>query len=172
MNAALIRDTLAAIADAKTLLEALRVESAESAADEFNNHTAEQKINRLQRSIDRENDQIAARKAREKRRKELEQLRKKNAATPTKTDEGKATPAKPSYADRVIRDERGRVVAIRLRHGGQDVFLTAGGKLIGREVDGRTFDATSRFRGHGRQGLRLVGTSQNRSKPPRKGLQE
>ena len=172
MNATLIRDTLAAIEDAKTLLKILRAESADGAVDAFNNHAAEEKIARLQRSIDRENDQIAARKAREKRRKELEQLRKKNAATPTKTDEGKATPAKLSYADRVIRDERGRVIAYRLRHGGQDVFLTAGGKLIGREVDGRTYDATSRFRGYGRQGLRLVGTSQNRSKPPRKGRQE
>lgn len=172
MNAAriaLIRETLAELADAKTLLEILLVEAADGAIDAFNNHAAEEKIDRLERSIDRENDQIAARKAREKRRKELEQLRKKNAATPTKTDEGKATPAKPSYSDRVVRDERGRVIAYRLRHGGQDVFLTAGGKLIGREVDGRTFDATSRFRGYGRQGLRLVGTSQNRSKPPTRG---
>ena len=37
------------------------------------------------------------------------------------TDEAKATPAKLSYSDHVIRDERGRVIAYRLRHGGQDV---------------------------------------------------
>ncbi len=171
-TAAILLDAAITAAETRATLLALIAEAGESRIDVLNTRAAEDKIDRLQRAMDREQELIDRLKNRQRRSQWLEKLRKKNAATPTKTDEAKATPAKPSYADRVIRDERGKVIAYRVRHGGQDVFLTAGGKLIGREVDGRTFDATSRFRGHGRQGLRLVGTSQNRSKPPRKGLQE
>ena len=157
-TAAILLDAAITAAETRATLLALIAEAGESKIDAFNTRAAEDKIGRLQRAMDREQELIDRLKARQRRRQWLEKLRKQNAAdsTPTKTDEGKATPAKLSYADHVIRDERGRVIAYRFRHGGQDVFLTAGGKLIGREVDGRTYDATSRFRGYGRQGLRLV----------------
>lgn len=159
-TAAILLDAAITAAETRATLLSLIAEAGESRIDVLNTRAAEDKIDRLQRAMDREQELIARLKERQRRRQWLEKLRKKNAATPTKTDEAKAMPAKLSYADRAIRDERGRVIAYRVRHGGHDVFLTAGGKLIGREVDGRTYDATSRFRGYGRQGLRLVQKSQ------------
>jgi hypothetical protein len=38
-------------------------------------------------------------------------------------------------------------------------ILNANGKVVAREIDGRTFDGRSRFVGLGQQGLRVLGTT-------------
>ena len=118
------------------------------------------RIARLQRQIDRGHALIASIKDRARRRKELEKLRDQHADTKT---EQKTTPHRD---DTVFRDHRGRVIGFRRCWDRADVFLNAGGRVVGREVDGRTLSASGQLYGWGRQGVRLLKTSQKRSKPP------
>lgn len=117
------------------------------------------RIARLQRQIDRGHALIAAIKDRARRRDELEKLRDKHADTKT---EQKTTPTRD---DTVFRDHRGRVIGFRRHWDRANVFLNASGQIVGREVDGRTLSAGGKLYGWGRQGVRLLKTSQNRSKP-------
>jgi hypothetical protein len=41
-------------------------------------------------------------------------------------------------------------------------ILNANGKVVAREIDGRTFDGQSRLIGGGSQGIRVLGTSLTR----------
>lgn len=118
------------------------------------------RIARLQRQIDRGHALIAAIKDRARRRAELDKLRHQHDAA-TKTEQK----TKPSRDDTVFRDGGGRVIGYKHRWGHADVFLNAGDKLAGREVDGRTLDAGGKVVGWGRQGVRLLKTPQKRSKP-------
>ena len=118
------------------------------------------RIARLQRQIDRGHALIASIKDRARRRAELDKLRRQHADTKT---EQKTTPHRD---DTVFRDHRGRVIGFRRRWDRAEVFLNAGGQVVGREVDGRTLSAGGKLYGWGRQGVRLLKTSQKRSKPP------
>jgi hypothetical protein len=118
------------------------------------------RIVRLQRQIDHGHALIAAIKDRARRRAELEKLRDQHADTKTEQKD------KPTRDDTVLRDHQGRVIGFRRRWDHADVFLNAGGQVVGREVDGRTLSAGGKLYGWGRQGVRLLKTSQKRSKPP------
>ncbi len=56
-----------------------------------------------------------------------------------------------------IKDEKGRWVGSTTNVGGRTTYLDNTGKLVGRVVDGRTFDNKGAFKGYGDQGLRLLG---------------
>lgn len=118
------------------------------------------RIARLQRQIDRGHALIDAIKDRARRRDELEKLRDQHANTKTEQK------TKPHRDDTVFRDHQGRVIGYRRRWDGADVFLDAGGQVVGREVDGKTLSAGGKLYGWGRQGVRLLKTSQKCSKPP------
>ncbi len=56
-----------------------------------------------------------------------------------------------------IKDEKGRWVGSTTESSGRKTYLDNTGKLVGRVVDGRTFDNRGAFKGYGDQGLRLLG---------------
>ena len=118
------------------------------------------RIARLQRQIDRGHVLIASFKDRARRRDELEKLRDQHADTKTEQK------TQPHRDGTVFRDHRGRVIGFRRHWDRANVFLNAGGQVVGREIDGRTLDAGGKVVGWGRQGVQLLKTSQKRSKPP------
>lgn len=169
MTPSVILEAVADLLETEATTLRLVAENTESRSVEIRVQSILNKIDRLERQKDRLRQLIGSIKDRERRRHDLEKRRRQNDTSSDKTNEAKTTPAKLSFNDRVIRDERGRVLALRLRIGSQDLFLTAGGKLIGREWDGKTYDAKGIFRGYGSQALRLVKRSQYSGKPAQNG---
>lgn len=156
-------DAAVSAAELKITLLSLISEAVESRSDEFRVRSVAVKIDRLQRQIDRGHELIAQIKDRGRRRAELEKIRRQHD---TKTEQK----TKSSSGPEVFRDERGRVIGYKHRWGNSDVFLHPGGKLAGREVDGKTLNAGGKLVGIGKMGVRQLGTSQKSGKPTQKRL--
>jgi septal ring factor EnvC (AmiA/AmiB activator) len=115
-------------------------------------------IDRKRKEIEKVRDSIRTIKDRQRRHAEMEReyrqsRAKKEANEQTRTDE------QTTADSEMLRDGSGRLIGFRRKWGNRTVFLNAKGKLVAREVAGRTYDSKGRLSGFGNQGLRLLSTS-------------
>ena len=59
----------------------------------------------------------------------------------------------------IIRDQHGTVIGRVLETSGGLQYMDPSGRVVARVIDGRTYDAGSRFIGYGDQGMLLLANS-------------
>lgn len=125
---------------------------AESLLDTQQTKRGREKIDSLKKKIEDERDELRQIRQTQQRKKELEKIRKGHAG------EGKNTQTEQKIGTVPLRNSRGQVVAWVQTIGRNQVnIMDVRGKIIAREIDGRTFNARGEFQGYGRQGLRILG---------------
>jgi hypothetical protein len=110
-----------------------------------------EKIDSLKKQVEVEKEKLAQVRHHQQRTKELDRIRKSHE-TETQT-EGRLRSHLVT-----IRDQRGRVVGW-IQSVGKNRFNVLDGRtrLVGRFINGQTYDHHGRFIGDGDQGLRLLG---------------
>ncbi len=131
-------------------------ELTEGLLDQYQTDAGKEKIAGLRQQIEDEREKLSAIRHAQQRKKELERIRKDHEKE-TKASKGTQTEQKVGTV--ALRNQRGQVVAWIQTLGKNRVnILNPQGKVVAREIDGRTFDGRSQFRGYGCQGLRVLGT--------------
>ena len=129
-------------------------ELSESLLDTQQTKRGEEKIATLRRQIEDERENIAKVRHTQQRKKELERIRnaheKKAKETQTEQKAGMVS----------LLNQSGKLIGWIQTIGRNRVnILNANGKIVAREIDGRTFAGNNRFAGCGSQGLRVLGMS-------------
>lgn len=110
-----------------------------------------EKIESLKKRMELEKEKLTQIRHHQQRTKELERIRKSHETETT--TEGKSRSHLVT-----IRDQRGRVVGWIQSVGKNRVNILDGrSRLVGRFINGQTYDSHGRFIGDGDQGLRLLG---------------
>jgi cell shape-determining protein MreC len=110
-----------------------------------------EKIELLKKRMELEKEKLVQIRHQQQRTKELERIRKSHE-TETTTEGTSRSPLV------TIRDQRGRVVGWIQSVGENRVNILDGrSRLVGRFINGQTYDQRGRFIGDGNQGLRLLG---------------
>ena len=131
-------------------------ELTEGLLDQYQTDAEKEKIAGLRKQIDDEREKLSAIRHAQQRKKELERIRKDHERE-AKASKEKQTEQKVGTL--ALRNQRGQVVAWIQTVGKNRVnILNPQGRVVAREIDGRTFDAKTKFRGRGNQGLRILGT--------------
>ena len=116
---------------------------------------SQDRIEKRRTEIEKEREKI--RKTREtiQRRRELERISKQHKDDANKKPQNEAGEGRSGIT--AIINQRGQVIGYRQESGRQTNYLTAGGKLVAREVGGHTYDGRGGVSGRGKQGLRILG---------------
>ena len=131
-------------------------ELTEGLLDQYQTDAEKEKIAGLKQQIEDEREKLSAIRHAQQRKKELERIRNDHEKE-AKASKEKQTEQKVGTV--ALRNQRGQVVAWVQTVGKNRVnILNPNGKVVAREIDGRTFDGSSQFRGFGNQGLRILGT--------------
>lgn len=131
-------------------------ELAEGLFDQTQTRVAREKIDAVKDELKKEKDRLASIQHAQHRKRELEKLRQdqdKDTLDKAKQNEGK-------HASRMTQllNGQGRLIGWIQPTGKNMVcILNSRGQIVAREIDGRTFDAKGRYRGNGKQGLRILG---------------
>jgi hypothetical protein len=149
-------DLLSIIEDATLALGQILLrhrDLSESILDTQQTDRARESIYVLRRQIEDERERLEKIRHDQQRRKELERIRKAHEK------ESKGTQTEQKSGSVSLLNQNGRLIGWIQDAGRNRVnILNANGKVVAREIDGRTFDGRSRFVGVGNQGLRVLGT--------------
>jgi hypothetical protein len=127
-------------------------ELSESLLDTQQTERGKEKMDSLRQRIAGEKEKLSRIRQTQQRKKELERLRKDHEK------ESKVTETKQKLGTVALRNQRGQLVGWLQTVGKNRVnILDAKGRVVAREIDGRTFDGMSQFQGYGNQGLRVLG---------------
>ena len=155
-------DLLSIIDDATQALGQILLnhrELSESLLDTQQTDRAKEKIDTLRKKIEDERENLASTRQTQQRKKELERIRQSHAK---EANEAKET--KQKIGTVALQNQKGQVVAWIQTIGKNRVnIMNAKGKVIAREIDGRTFNERGEFRGYGKQGLRVLGMNLKRT---------
>ena len=122
-------------------------ELTEGLLDQYQTDAEKEKIADLKKQIEDEREKLSAIRHTQQRKKELERIRKDNEKE-SRTSKEKQTEQKLGTV--ALRNQRGQLVGWVQTVGRNRLnILNPTGKLVAREIDGRTFDGRSRFRGYG-----------------------
>jgi hypothetical protein len=126
----------------------------EGMVDDAATDAAREKVDRLKQKTDHAKRRLADLKDRQRHKREVERRRKEHEREAKKLHQTEAKDSGTVY----LRDGSGRVIGFMrmLGKGRTDFFLTTG-KLVAREVGGRTLTATGKLAAPDRQGLRVLG---------------
>ena len=128
-------------------------ELSESLLDTQQTERGREKIDSLRKQIEDERENLVKIRHSQHRKKELDRIRKAHE----KESKGLQTERKTSMVS--ILNQNGRLIGWIQPVGRNRVnILNAKGRVVAREINGRTFDGRSRFIGKGSQGLRVLGT--------------
>lgn len=117
-----------------------------------------EKLDALKAKLAGERLKLQKLNAASKRRRELEKKRQENERG---TARSAANESKNSGMV-TLRDGAGRVVGfMRVMGPSRTDFFAASGRLVAREVGGKTYTATGKLAAHDRQGLRVLGQKMN-----------
>ena len=131
-------------------------ELTEGLLDQYQTDAEKEKIADLKKQIEVEREKLSAIRHAQERKKELERIRKDHEKE-AKASKSKQTEQKLGTV--ALRNQRGQLVGWVQTVGRNRLnILNPQGKVVAREIDGRTFDGRSQFRGYGSQGLRVLGT--------------
>jgi len=126
-------------------------ELTEGLLDDGPTERSQKKINDLKKRLDVEKDRLTQHRRSRERKRELERIRKSHERGTT--TEGKSPPKLIS-----VRDQRGQVVGWLQSAGRNRVtVLDRCGHVVGRVINGQTYDGHGRLAGDGDQGLRVLG---------------
>lgn len=110
------------------------------------------KIDSLKKRIEMEKEKLAQTRHHQQRTKELERIRKSHDQDKTQTEGTSRTQLV------TIRDQRGRVIGWIQSVGKNRLNVLDGrSRLVGRFINGQTYDSKGHFIGNGNQGLRVLG---------------
>jgi len=123
----------------------------EGLLDQYQADAEKQKIDSLRKQIEDERLNLAKIRHAQQRRKELERIRKQNEK------ESKQSQTEQKLGTVPLLNQKGQLIGWIQTLGMNRVnILNPNGKVVAREIDGRTFDGRSKFQGFGRQGIRLL----------------
>lgn len=131
------------------------VELNEGLIDQAATDIAQDKIDRLRQQTDDAKARLKKIKDGQKRRRELEKIRKDHEREGEKQTEGKSSQGTIS-----LRNGKGVLIGwLQSESNGKVTVFDAKGRIVARELSGITIDRSGRFRGRGRQGLVVLGRS-------------
>jgi hypothetical protein len=126
-------------------------ELTEGLLDQHRADQSRRKIDDLKRRVEVEKEKLTQIRRTQQRKKELERLRR---------DDPKETTTESVTKDRILclRDQKGHVLGwVRPMGRSRVDVLDRRGQLVGRFVNGKTFNRSGQFVGDGNQGLRVLG---------------
>jgi hypothetical protein len=125
----------------------------ESLLDTQQTERGKEEIDSLKKRIEDERANLAKIRHSQRRRKELDRIRSAHEK------EAKDVQTEQKNGMVSLLNQGGKLIGWIQTIGRNRVnILNAHGKVVAREIDGRTFDGKSRFAGRGNQGLRVLGT--------------
>ena len=128
----------------------------ESLLDKTQITSTQDRIDFLKTRMEVEKDRLVQIRHDQNRKKELERIR--NDHEKDSQTEGSSSSTLVS-----IRDQGGRLIGWIQSVGKNNTnVLDSKNRLVGRQVNGRTYDRRGRFVGYGDQGLRLLGNEMKR----------
>lgn len=128
-------------------------ELTEGLLDQQLTDSSRDKIDSLKKNLELEKEKLSQIQHQQQRKRELERIRKSHE-TETQS-EGTSRSQLVT-----IRDQRGRVLGW-IQSVGKNRFNVLDGRsrLVGRFINGQTYDSRGRYVGNGNQGLRILGQS-------------
>lgn len=116
--------------------------------------TQSEKLESLKAKLGVERVKLAKLRDAAKRKRDLEKIRSTMSGRPPRS----AANESKSSGTLTLRDGAGKVVGfVRTQGPNRTEIFSAKGKLVARETNGKTYYATGRPAGDGRQGLRVLG---------------
>jgi len=138
-------------------------ELTEALFDQTQTRVAREKIDAVKDELRKEKERLASIQHAQHRKRELEKLRQdQDNAT---LDKAKQNEGKHASRMTQLLNGQGKLIGWIQPTGKNMVsILNSRGVVVAREIDSRTFDAKGRYRGNGKQGIRLLGKSKHRLK--------
>jgi hypothetical protein len=133
-------------------------ELTEGLLDQNQTIRSQQRINALKKGLDMEKERLAQTRRSQQRKKELERIRQDH-----ERESSKDTQTEQKNGTVPVINQKGQVVG-RIQTVGRNRvnILDPTGRVVGREINGVTYDRRGQVRGTGSQGLRILGISQRR----------
>lgn len=116
------------------------------------------KIDSLRKKMDDQKEELVQIRHVQQRKKELERIRRDH-----ERESSKDTQTEQKNGTVPVINQKGQVVG-RIQTVGRNRvnILDPNGRVVGREIDGVTYDTRGQVRGTGSQGLRILGMSRKR----------